>query len=831
MRILDELADPSAQIVALTLLILIGVLLSILAGFFYRRQRSEHKARLRVDRQLRQATQLQELTTALSRTRTSAEVIDILVQESTYHFGAPTGGVVLVSEDGQQGELARAVGVSQEVLERWQRFPLDAKTPISDAVRSRSIVVLESRAALDAEHPELAEGHFLSGHEAVMATPLLGRGGVIAVHWLAWDTRHTCPDDELEMLLKVSRHAAQSLESARLYESTDRARTDAEELRARADQDLAERKKVEDALRESEARYRALAARTSRLHALTAALSQAVTIDGVAKAVVHEGKILVGAQAGSVMRLADNGTQLVTLYAQGDSRQLPEAWQQFALEPGLCSTEAINTQRPVLVGSFADWQKLFWRSAPLAGDGGYASTAALPLLAEGTVLGVLAFYFTAPVNFDEDYTALLTSVAHHCVQALDRARLYEAEQRARADAETANRSKDEFLSIVSHELRTPLNAILGWASMLRTGSLDPNRTTRATQAIYDNARRQTQLIDDLLDISRIMAGRAALDFQELDLGRTISSVVESVMPQAEAKGLELRFGPCATFPISADARRLEQVFLNLLTNAVKFTPAGGRIEVQLVSRDGTAEVRVSDTGIGIDAAFLPYVFDRFRQADSDATRTYSGLGLGLSIAKPLVEAHQGTIRVESGGLGKGTTFIVSLPVVTAGARGPSRVRSTEAVRSDRLPDLKGVRMLAVDDDPDAREIIQRTFESCDATVVTAASAPEAIEILMRHDVDVLLVDIAMPGEDGYSLIRKVRALPSARKASVPAAALTAYAREDQRQEALAAGFQLHIAKPLDPPQLISSVAKLLDIEHRAEETCRAEEPIKPAGAA
>jgi signal transduction histidine kinase/CheY-like chemotaxis protein len=583
----------------------------------------------------------------------------------------------------------------------------------------------------------------------------------------------------------------------------------AEALRTRADQDLAEGKKAAEALRESEARYRALAVRMSRRHTLTAALSQAVTPDGVAQAIVTEGRTLLGAQAGTVMRLIEHRTKLARLYSQGDSPEIPEDGHLLALEPGLCSTETVTMQQPVLVGSFAEWQKRFWRSAPVAGDGGYASAAVLPLFVEGSVWGVLAFHFTAPVNFDEDYQALLTAVAHHCGQALDRARLYEAEQRARTDAEAASRSKDEFLSTVSHELRTPLNAILGWASMLRGGSLDARGSARATQVIYDNAQRQRQLIEDLLDISRMITGRTTLEFQDLDLGSVITSAVESVTPQAEAKGIELRFTRRAAVRIKADARRLEQVFLNLLTNAVKFTPSGGRIDVDEVSSDGTAEVRVSDTGIGIDPAFLPYVFDPFRQADSQATRRVGGLGLGLSIAKQLVDAHEGSIRAESAGPGSGTTFIVSLPSVASRAPRASPVRDSKAGRPDRLPALEGVRILAVDDEPDAREILERVFESCKARVMTAGSAQDAMDLLTKNDFDVLLVDIAMPGEDGYTLIRKVRALPSPQKASVPAAALTAYAREDQRQAALAAGFQLHIAKPVDPPQLVRSIAQLL----------------------
>lgn len=583
---------------------------------------------------------------------------------------------------------------------------------------------------------------------------------------------------------------------------------EAEGWRAHTEQELAERQQAADALRESEARYRALAIRMSRRHALTAALSQAVTTDAVAIAVVDEGKTLLGAQAGSVMRLVEHGTHLVRLHSQGESPHVPEGWHLFALEPGLCSTEAITTERPVLVGSFAEWQKRFWRSAPTAGDGGYASAAVLPLFVQGRVWGLLAFYFTAPLNFAEDYRALLIGVAHHCGQALDRARLYEAEQRARADAEAANRSKDEFLSTVSHELRTPLNAILGWASILRGGSLDTKGTARAVQVIYDNAQRQRQLIDDLLDISRLMTGATTLERHDVDLGNVINSAVESVMPQAEAKGLELRFNRRAIVRMTADARRLEQVFLNLLTNAVKFTPAGGRIEVDVVSGEHRAEVRVSDTGIGIDPAFVPYVFDPFRQAESHPTRTYGGIGLGLSIAKRLVEAHEGRIRVESAGPGRGTTFIVDLPIV-ASLPHTARAVPDGTTGRDRLPVLEGVRMLAVDDDADAREIVTRAFERCQAKVVTASSSPEAMNLLTSNDFDVLLVDIAMPGEDGYAFIRKVRALPAPRKASVPAAALTAYARQDQREEAFAAGFQLHLAKPVDPIHLVWSVAKLL----------------------
>jgi CheY-like chemotaxis protein len=361
---------------------------------------------------------------------------------------------------------------------------------------------------------------------------------------------------------------------------------------------------------------------------------------------------------------------------------------------------------------------------------------------------------------------------------------------------------------VSHELRTPLNAILGWAAMLRTGSLDSGRTVRAIQAIHDNADRQARLIDELLDVSRIASGRASLDLQKLDLGDVLRGAVESILPSAEAQGVTVHLNAPTSLHLDGDMRRLEQVFLNLLSNAVKFTPTGGRIDVRVATSDRRVEVHVVDTGIGIEPEFLPHVFDRFRQADSNTTRVHGGLGLGLSIARHLVDAHGGSIGVHSAGGGCGTTFTVTLPRALSGSQGV-RTRTDRTGPQGSLPDLTGVRVLVVDDEPDAREMMACALANCGTTVLTAASSQEALEALSHTTVDVVLADIGMPVEDGYALIRKIRALPSARLASVPAAAVTAYAREDQRQQALAAGFQLHLAKPLDPPQLARAVAALL----------------------
>ena len=404
----------------------------------------------------------------------------------------------------------------------------------------------------------------------------------IGVVILSFEAARTFDPDERRFMLGAARHIAQALLRARTYERAEEARAEGQAFRVRAGAELRERQKAEEALRESEAKYRALAARTDRLYALSAGLSEAITLDAVAKVIVRQGKVVVGASTGSVALFVDGGKQFEILYDEEYTRG--DASRRFAAEPGSCSTTAATTRAPVYVSSFAEWQRQYPRSAALAADGGYASAAVLPLSADGAVLGVLSFHFTAPVNFVEEYRALLESVAQHCAQALDRARLYEATERARAEAESANRSKDEFLSTVSHELRTPLNAMLGWAAMLRNGSLEPSRTTRALEAIFNNATRQAHLIEELLDVSRIVAGRASLDLQEFDLAESLRGAAEAIMPLAEGQGVELRVEAASAVAVMADPRRLEQVFLNLLTNALKFTPAGGRVTVDIQRR-------------------------------------------------------------------------------------------------------------------------------------------------------------------------------------------------------------------------------------------------------
>ena len=380
-------------------------------------------------------------------------------------------------------------------------------------------------------------------------------------------------------------------------------------------------------------------------------------------------------------------------------------------------------------------------------------------------------------------------------------------------AERANRLKDEFLATLSHELRTPLTAIVGWSEMLGDSKLDPVASIRAGEVIRRNARMQVQLIDDLLDVSRIITGKLRLSVQPVDLGSIIIAAVDGLRPAAEAKEIrvQLRLDSPAG-QVSGDPDRLQQVAWNLISNAIKFTPKGGSVVISLERVVSHVEVTVSDTGKGIAPEFLPHVFDRFRQADATTTRAFGGLGLGLAIVRQLVELHGGTVRVHSEGEGQGATFTVSLPSLAA------RSAASDTGSAQRLefkppglecpPELNGLRVLVVDDEADTCELLQVILKGCGAQVKTASSAAAALEAVAEEVFDVLISDIGMPDEDGYSLIAKVRALSKERGGRIPAAALTAYAGEEDRIRVLQSGFQIHVPKPISPTELVAVVANL-----------------------
>jgi len=394
----------------------------------------------------------------------------------------------------------------------------------------------------------------------------------------------------------------------------------------------------------------------------------------------------------------------------------------------------------------------------------------------------------------------------------ERTALLEAEMTARQEAENANRLRDEFLATISHELRTPLTAILGWTQILRTGGLAPDKRARALETIERNAQAQAQLIEELLDVSAIAAGKLRLDVQVVDLHTVVESAIQTVHPAANAKGVRLQATLGADGTVMGDQHRLEQVVWNLLSNAVKFTPRGGRVQVLVERLDSSVEITVADTGRGIADDFQAHVFERFRQADGATTRAVGGLGLGLAIVRQLVELHGGTVSVYSEGEGRGATFTVRLPIAETRARGsePSLAiaEGGPLARADAPAELAGLDLIVVDDEPDTREMLGALLVLHGARVRTAASASECLLLVAERTPHVLLSDIGMPGEDGYSMIAKLRARPRACGGAVPAVAITAFARTEDRTRALLAGFNRHVAKPVEFEDLLAVITSL-----------------------
>ncbi|MEH1873441.1 hybrid sensor histidine kinase/response regulator [Nostoc sp.] len=413
----------------------------------------------------------------------------------------------------------------------------------------------------------------------------------------------------------------------------------------------------------------------------------------------------------------------------------------------------------------------------------------------------------------EDLTDLTFRVQEYKILRDQALEIAEERQQAKEAAETANRIKDEFLAIVSHELRSPLNPILGWAKLLKNRSLNEATTVRAIETIERNAELQAQLIEDLLDISRILQGKLALNLEIVNLVFTIEAALETVQLAAEAKAIQINLYLDRKIGyVKGDSSRIQQIIWNLLSNAVKFTPSGGQVEVYLEEINSEVQLRVSDTGKGITSDFLPHVFEYFRQADSRTTRSFGGLGLGLAIVRQLVELHGGTVLAESAGEGLGATFTVCLPMFQHLELGSEN----HNVSGDSDPSgmlytpLEGIRLLVVDDNADTREFLAFLLEQQGAIVTIAASANEALTAIMESKPDLLLSDLGMPDVDGYTLIRKLRAMPANLGGQIPAIALSAYAAETTQKQVFTAGFQLHIAKPADPVKLVAAIAALVN---------------------
>ncbi|HEY5907970.1 MAG TPA: ATP-binding protein [Vicinamibacteria bacterium] len=569
---------------------------------------------------------------------------------------------------------------------------------------------------------------------------------------------------------------------------------------------------VKPAEQKAEPALRQLEPELETLNRLGLALAGQLDMERLVKAVTDAGVAITGAAFGAF--LYKDGSDGAAHYVSGAP---PETFVDFPLvqEPNAFGSPFLGavSRSDDLAQDPRYGQNLPFKQMP-AGSLPARSYLTAPVRSgTGDLLGGLFFGHPDPGLFHERDERLIAGLAAHAAIAVDNARLYREAQAARATAESANGLKDEFLATLSHELRTPLTAIAGWAHLLQRGKLSPDEAARAVDTILRNATAQNQIIDGLLDVSRIITGKLQLDLRPVDIASIVKAAIGTVTPAATVKGIRLQLiqNPAGNY-VMGDPERLQQVFWNLFSNAIKFTPKDGRVRVSVESVGSNVEVVVADTGLGIDARFLPHVFERFTQDDSSSTRHARGLGLGLSIACQLVELHGGSIQAESPGIGHGSTFTARFPrsPVTATTLDP-RVYSQadKIVGLEGGPDLTGIRVLVVEDDDDARRLVEKVLETQGATVRTVASAREALDILGKERVDVLLSDIEMPGTDGYQLIQELRLRPAEQGGSVPAAALTAYARTEDRLRALRAGFQLHLAKPVQAAELVTVVFSLV----------------------
>jgi PAS domain S-box-containing protein len=590
-------------------------------------------------------------------------------------------------------------------------------------------------------------------------------------------------------------------------------------------QDISARKSVEEALQD-ETRILEL------LNSTGASIASELDLDALVQTVTDAATHLSGAKFGAFFyNVIDEQGESFLLYSLSGAPR--EAFASFGLprntpvfDPTFRGERVVRSPditQDVRYGTMAPHHGMPKGHLPVR------SYLAVPVISRsGEVIGGLFFGHPETGIFTERTERIIVGVAAQAAVAIDNARLYEAahraaeerntllesERTARNAAERMSEMKDLFLANLSHELRTPLNAIVGWSQVLRRGAKDAADLQQGLEAIERNARMQTQLIEDLLDMSRITSGKVRLDVQPIAPISFIEAAIETVRPAADAKAIRLEkmLDPVAG-PVSGDPGRLQQVIWNLLSNAIKFTPRGGKVQVVLECVNSHIEISVADTGIGIEPAFLPHVFERFRQADASSTRSYGGLGLGLSIAKHLVELHGGTVHVRSLGVGQGTTFAVHLPLAVVHRSGASEERlhprTPVGMSTDfKTLDLSGIKVLVVDDEVDARDVIKRVLMECRADVFTAADAAEALRLVEKERPHVLVSDIGMPEVDGYELLKRMRILGESRGGKIPAIALTAFARSQDRTRALRAGFLAHVSKPVEPAELVATVASV-----------------------
>jgi PAS domain S-box-containing protein len=677
--------------------------------------------------------------------------------------------------------VVEAAGISerfQQIVAALPHSP-SAMVPLSDPIVAESIDTVPMLA-------ERAEAHRAEGLVSMLAVPLVigGRGSGTLVFY--YRTRHAFSDVEVDTARALGNMAAAAIATAELYDEQRRMREAAERANWQA-----------TFLNDASA-------------TLASSLDYEATLRTVTNLVVPEFAdwcaVDIVDDEGTLRRLATADADPVRVAAV---RAFQERYPDDANRPE-GAAHVVRTGTPVLVSHVTDEML-----ASRAGDEEHlramrelaiASYIAVPLTAHGRTFGALTFVAAeSGRHYNESDLRFARDVAYRAALAVENARAYR-------QANAANRAKDEFLATLSHELRTPLNAVLGWSRMLRAGGLSPTKMPRAFEVIERNAVAQLDLVEDLLDLSRIITGKFRLDVAPVDLAGAIDSAVEAVQPAATAKGVSVHVDAdpdCCE--VVGDSARLQQAVWNLLSNAIKFTPRGGSVRIAVEpAEDAQVAIGVSDTGEGIDPAVLPYVFDRFRQGESGTTRTHTGLGLGLAIVRHIIELHGGRVEATSGGKGRGATFRLLLPLRGSEPRAiaESDVERRLVPRRPSSPMLAGLRALVVDDDSDARELVTEVLRSRGMEVTTAGSAEEGLAALDRDVPDIILSDIAMPEVDGLEMIRRVRERSTGRGGDVPAVALTAYARPEDSERSLASGFQVHLSKPVDTERLISAVVAL-----------------------
>jgi signal transduction histidine kinase/CheY-like chemotaxis protein len=750
---------------------------------------AEAAGRSRAERLRVYLQHLQEVTAAFSRSGTVPEVAEAFVAAVEALFGGRAGALYRLVPGWGVLELVASPRYADTLARLNARMRLEAETPSAEAVRTRRPVVVKDLEQMKRRFPAMVAGLQEINATSCVALPLIFEDRVIGAVGFAAERRLEFDADDASFLGAIAGQCAIALSRAEADEQTSRAR----------EMEAAHRLRMEKLLTHAE-----------RLQAATAAFSRSLTASDIADVVMTTGLRSLGAVTGGITRVgaADDLEVVASVSLNKDAERHPT---RYRTGDHLLSTEAARRRMAMVIRNSGEWEQRFPASAADARIGGLTACVAVPLISETVLRGTMTFAWDNEFTPGDDEIRFIEALGTQYLAALDRAGAYEAERKARQVAEESGRVREEFLATVSHELRTPLNSILGWADILRRPVLDASRLRQGLNIIAASGRMQADLIDQLLQMSLMVAGKTQLRMAAATPAAIMESAVNVVRPAAEAKSIALEVRrESAGDAYWCDAQRLQQVLWNLLSNAVKFTPVGGRVSLTQRDTVGGIVFTVADTGIGIPKHFLPHVFERFKQADSSSTRAYGGLGLGLAITRHLVELHGGTIHAESDGPGQGARFILELPVrpVPPSHQPVSPWVSSPSFDSRPLPTLDGVRVLVVDDDPGAREITAAGLVGTGASVTTVESADEALAVLREAPFDVVVADIGMPGKDGYALIRELRSSDERAGSRIPAVAVTAYTSQKDRAAALEAGYQAHLPKPVDLAILAETLFRL-----------------------